>query len=286
MQSGLEHTLFAVLGEKASQPAFAYQRYCWDFGQAPQQIVLCADPVQLDSGIDQVILKPQRPELDADTAQQLQQHLNTHLQQDGWQLVFKHPQRWYLQALGEPRQALPQQTTPLSQTLGQSIFPLLPQGEHVYWHRLLNELQMLLHSSGQSAVNSLWLWGQADAEQQAITALNTSTVLTTNSETAQWAALAAQASCQTIAQLPSSLTQDTVVVLEDLLIASVSDDLQTWQDALERLEQDWLQPAYQAARAGKVQLSLTAADGYLWHCQALAWWQFWQRSKPSWERFI
>jgi hypothetical protein len=61
------------------------------------------------------------------------------------------------------------ETVPLSQAAGRNVRGLLPKGaEAARWHRVFNEIQMLLfahpvnearEARGELPVNSLWLWG-------------------------------------------------------------------------------------------------------------------------------
>jgi hypothetical protein len=56
--------------------------------------------------------------------------------------------------------------------MGHSIYPLLPRGEHeTFWHRFINELQMLLHQSpvnqkrddlGMDRISVFWPWGEGE----------------------------------------------------------------------------------------------------------------------------
>ncbi len=125
---------------------------------------LRADPVHLRLRRDQMILLPD-VEVEADEAEQLCAALNEHFAGQGMEFFAPHPQRWYVRL-----DRLPDiETVPLSQAAGRNVRGLLPSGkEAAHWHRVFNEIQMLLHSHpanearearGELPINSLWLWG-------------------------------------------------------------------------------------------------------------------------------
>jgi hypothetical protein len=268
---GLENTLFHLCGHPAdTEIPFAYYRYLSDFGVPPEQPLLCADPVALQTGIDQVLMRPELPPLSVPEMETLLVILNKHLAEDGLQLVANHPQRWYL--LGERIDAS-LQTVPLLKALGQSIFPLLPRGER-YWHRLLNELQMLLHTSGTPA-NALWLWGASIPAVLPPLQKEGRGGFIGTSTTAEVMASATQTPHQLATKLADCDFSggNQVIILEDLLQPAVADDLQGWQDALNGLEENWFAPALAGMKSGKFSVSLSACDGRTLHCQPTPLWK-------------
>ncbi len=285
---GLENTLFQQCGHPAeAEIPYAYYRYLLDFGVPPEQPLLCADPVFLQSGHDQVVLHPELPSLTTQEVATLLTLLNHHLAEDGLQLVAKHPQRWYL--LGERvHGATPLRTVPLSQAFGQSIFPLLPQGDKRYWHRLSNEIQMLLHTSDIPAVNALWLWGATTPSALPPLQKGGWGGFLGLTPTAQLMALATNTPHQPAQKLADcQLKSGTyAIILEDLLLPSVSDNMQNWQQALDAIEENWLAPALAGMKSAKFSVSLTACDGRTLHCQPTPAWKFWQTKSASWEQLI
>ncbi len=283
---GLEATLFHACGQtSADEIPFAYYRYCADFGAPPPTALLCADPVWLKSGLDSVVMQPQLPSLTLDEVTRLLAVLNQHLQEDGLQLVANHPQRWYL--LGKRVGDVTLRTVPLSQALGHSIFALLPQGDKRYWHRLINEIQMLLHTCESAAVNALWLWGAANPAASVPLSANASGGFIGETLTSQVMALASN----TPHQVPTTLSDARLatgktyaLILEALHVPSVSDDMQGWQQALDLIEQRWFAPALAGLQAGQFAVSLTACDGRTLHCQPTPAWKFWQIRSATWEQ--
>lgn len=280
---GLENTLFHLCGHPAdSEIPFAYYRYLSDFGVPPEQPLLCADPVSLQTGVDHVLMRSELPPLNVQEMETLLTMLNKHLAEDGLQLVANHPQRWYL--LGERVAAL--QTVPLLQALGQSIFPLLPRGDR-YWHRLLNELQMLLHTSGTPA-NALWLWGASVPAALPPLQKGGRGGFIGTSITAEVMATATQTRYQSAAKLTDCdfAGGDQIIILEDLLQAAASDDLYGWQQALHSLDENWFAPALAGVKSGKFSVRLSACDGRMLHCQPTPLWKFWQPRNARWEQLI
>lgn len=137
-----------------------------DGGDPGRYYWLRADPVHLQAQRAQVILADSSTfTLTREEAEQLTEALNCHFRDDGLAFFALHPGRWYLRLEAAP--AL--QTVPLSEATGRNINELLPAGQDsMRWHRLVNEIQMLMHghslndqreSRGQLPVNSLWIWG-------------------------------------------------------------------------------------------------------------------------------
>ncbi len=283
--TGLENSLFQQLGYQTEQGIpFAWYRYQLDFGVPPSVPLLCADPVCLQSGISQVLLEARVPRITSLDLQLLLGKLNQHLAQDGLELVAKHPQRWYL-LKNNARIQLPEHTVPLTQAWGQDIYPLLPQGENRYWHRLINEMQMLLHDSGVDAVNGVWLWGGVNKLPPAeITQTSTDMAVAGQTVNAQTVAGAAGVACQAAAHLREvRAAATTIVVLEDLMSAALKDETHCWQQLLDRLEDQWLMPAWTDLKAGLLDVSLHPCDGRIFHCQMPGRWKFWQKRSIRWQ---
>ncbi|MFN3786209.1 MAG: hypothetical protein ACK4RS_05155, partial [Thiothrix sp.] len=233
-RQGLENTVLVQCGYVLPEELpLAYYRYWLDFGVVPTQPLACADPVCLQSGIDQVRLLPDLPCPTVEQVNGLLQTLNQHLAEDGLQLVARHPQRWYL--LGERLCESPLRTVPLSQALGQGIFPLLPQGEKRYWHRLLNEIQMLLHSSAVANVNALWLWGVSDPAQTPPPAAPQQHGIGTHvlAELLPLLTHGTQQSASTLMACELQPGQHYHIILDALTNVALKDDMQDWQQTLD-----------------------------------------------------
>ena len=125
-----------------------------------------ADPVYLQADRDAaLLLAHEELELTQDEANKLAHEINEHFVDEPWQLHAVTPHRWYLKIDSTQHFNAP----PLVNVLGNNIDDFKPSGADVtYWHKIINEIQMLLHgtsinferdSRGQLTANSLWLWG-------------------------------------------------------------------------------------------------------------------------------
>jgi hypothetical protein len=199
-----------------------------------------------------------------------------------------HPQRWYVRL-----DRLPDiETVPLSQAAGRNVRDLLPKGnEAAHWHRLFNEIQMLLfahpvnearEARGELTVNSLWLWGggcTGDVSPQE----NYGSVSSDEPLAEMFAAAAT---------IPFSGWQERwcdgggrqLLVWTGLRSALRRGDLDAWRTALQEFETGSAQPLWRALGAGKIsQLQVDvlggARDRHLLLTRADAW-AFWRRAKP------
>lgn len=127
---------------------------------------LRADPVNLQPDRDTALLAGHEElALTQDEANKLVEQINTHFIDEPWTLHTFAPHRWYLH-LENPAEL---KTTPLAKVLGEDINQFISTGDDAdYWFKIINELQMLLHSSNVNferesrniwTANSVWLWG-------------------------------------------------------------------------------------------------------------------------------
>lgn len=127
--------------------------------------VLCADPVALVAGHEDVRLLGRIDDLSEDEVEPLRTRLNAHFASDG--IVFETPRadRWIARLRAAPAIA----TTPLARARDRPLAPLLPAGnDGRRWRRWQNEIQMLLHehpvnaareAAGRAPVSGIWFWG-------------------------------------------------------------------------------------------------------------------------------
>ncbi|HEU0219705.1 MAG TPA: hypothetical protein VFQ98_02730 [Gallionella sp.] len=248
---------------------------------------LRADPVHLRLQRDQLVLLPDVG-VNADEANQLCAALNEHFTGQGMGFFTPHPQRWYVWL-----DRLPDiETVPLSQAAGRNVRGLLPRGaEAPHWHRVFNEIQMLLFSHpvnearearGELPVNSLWLWGGGVnvPPQKNYDCVSSDEVL---------AEIFAAAAGIPFAGWPAQWRNDEnsgrqLLVWTGLRSALRRGDLDAWRTALQEFETGYAQPLWQALRAGKIsQLQVDILGGdhvrYLLLTRADAW-AFWRRTEP------
>lgn len=267
----LEKILARAQPEKLSADSLE----CWlcaEFGVAEQAIApialsadgmepgeacwLCADPVHLHLQRSEMILQPVAA-LSADEAVQLCASLNAHFIDDGLYFVAPRPQHWYLRLLRQPKIT----TSALASVMGRDVRAHLTQGaEALPWHRLLNEMQMLLSNHpvnlaremrGERIVNSVWLWGGGHMTEQLLRPF-----MRAYSDSALVAAFAAAVSISH-APLPGDATQcvadhegETLIVWDGLRLALQHDGHGDWRDSLLNFEQSCIHPLLQALHKG------------------------------------
>lgn len=233
-----------------------------DLGHAPPHPCLRADPVNLQPDRDRVVMiGNQGLAVTRDEARQLVEAFNRLFGTDGLRLEVAAPQRWYL--LAERAPAI--RTWPLSLVLDQDIDPHLPAGEEaLYWHKILNEVQMLFYSHpvnearrrrGQPEINSVWLWGEG-----ALPVLDAASWRQLWGNEPLALALARLAGVEA-ATLPASaeewleqadLPGDHLVLIDALAEALRGQDLQRWRDMIEAVNEVWLEPLAAALGDGRL----------------------------------
>lgn len=200
---------------------------------------------------------------------------------DGGRIEPLAPRRWYL-TLPQPP-AL--QATGIAPTAGCDINDYLPAGDRHYWHRRLNEAQMLLHQvlpqahGGEApgiAVNSIWFWGPGY--------LPASTTLPYSAIYADdvIARGAARLAGVTAHDLPADGTKmeyqgsSLIVLPRTSTGAEVGPSVTT--DELIAVAQRWVEPLQAAVAAGRIDGGVIIGDsGPQWHIGRGDRWRFWRR---------
>lgn len=252
--------------------------------------ICCADPVHLRADMTTLMLvdQSQFSISDAERAA-FSQLINAHIADIGGVYFFDENGRGFL-GLREPRSV---NTTPLSQVAGGSIFSMLPQGEgRAFWHRLMTEFQMLLHTApfnqarmerGAPAINGLWLWGTGRLQRPL--ASRYSGVCCDEG----FAAELARSADILVKSLPATFDQGLIpasgqrglLVFSGLLPHSQYDDYPGWLTLMQRFCADWLAPLIDAVRRKQLsRLCLYPCDGSCYVLESGHQWRFWRRSKP------
>lgn len=252
-----------------------------------------ADPVYLRVNRDQVILADHRVfGISQVEAEAFCSALNRHFSTDGFVFYPLRPERWYLRVPALPAIT----TTPLATALGRHIDPHLPQGtDALAWHRIFNEVQMLLHglrtneereARGELPVNTIWLWGAGSLPTQLERPF--SAVLARDA-LARGLALAAGCAAldpQTnLRRWLSEPSRGTLLVYEDGLDAALAYGNDTaWNDALEKLEEDVFAPLLDALKSGRIEklqiASFSADHGTRFEATRTTLWRFWRSARP------
>lgn len=124
------------------------------------------DPVCLHADrTDAILIAHDEMALTEAEADALQESIRPLLDEWSISLQRTNPHHWYIRF----RDHTTLSTTPLSHVKGQAITQHMPMGnEHLKWHRLINEVQMLWHAhpvnqqreqQGQLMATSVWPWG-------------------------------------------------------------------------------------------------------------------------------
>jgi hypothetical protein len=269
-----------------------------DGGDPGEFYWLRADPVHLRPQHDHVVLADSsmfpisRHEADA-----LANALNRHFAADGMQFCALHPARWYLRLETDPEIA----TSALGDVVGGDVNRFLPTGKHaLHWHRIWNEIQMLLHDHavnqarelrGEPAINSVWLWGGGrkpavpghrfsavwsdDALALALAASVNIPAAPTAAGSAHWMAM--------LRETPHP-SDHHLLVLVQLTHAARYGDLAAWRADLTELNAKWFAPVLAALRQRRIaRLVLMVADEHECERYDLAWpdlFKFWRPARP------
>lgn len=238
-----------------------------DGGHAAGLYWLRADPVHLQADQDRLLLfAGDALGLRTGEVDQLRAIFNEHFGERGWRLETPLPQRWYLGIAEPPRMHAPA----VDEVIGRDINHRLPDGEQgALWRAALNEAQMLLHTSpvnaererrGELPVNSVWFWGGgAPAQPVARVWAGVCSDEALSRGLALHSATPAVLFPDTFARwLEQAAETDYLAVTDRLQRAHLAGDLPQWREAVVALERDWLAPALQALRSGRM--------------EALVWW--------------
>jgi len=180
---------------------------------------------------------------------------------DGWRLVCKQPQRWYL--LGQRTQHLVTPPLPTARATPVSATPCSGE-DAATWMRRINELQMLMHEHpvnrrraelGQPAVNSIWLWGGSERpplHQPPHIQLAADNLFARG--IARESGIPLQDLPKHAFELLDTTGSDShlLVVLEACRDAAAYEDLAGWQHEFAGVERDWFAPLVRALKQRRV----------------------------------
>lgn len=259
-----------------------------------------ADPVHLRIEQNHIMLADSHAfGITMEEAKQYVDDLNKHLCQDDLVLLPLYPDRWYLQVKNIPEIS----TYTINQVVCENINYFLPVGgEHITWHNIFNEAQMVLHehplnhareARGELAINSIWLWGGGilpDSIESDYTQVWSDETLSRALAEISRSSRHEKLPSRMEACLQSSDEGDCLVVLDNLLVPSKYKNGISWQKNLVALEENWFVPLYEAIKSGRVQqltittihhdvllnFTLTSADL----------WKFWRLKRPISSRIM
>ena len=284
---GLDASLFDVLGMTENQELpVAYYRYQTHEKLKPQKALLCADPVHLEVGMNDITLTETISDLTSDEAEEILEDLNKHFKQDDLEFIQGSARQWYI--------ILPQEesieTTPLSQVLRKNIAKYQPKSQARNWQVIQNESQMILHScavnqqremAGLTTVNSLWFWGGGQPLQTKHDVVNIYCNKTAESSAELIAKAAGCQSSVLTNNLPKFESGKTLIILDQLFFAAVHDNLDLYQQELSQLDEKIIKPLRKAWQAGEIELLIDGCDGRILKPIKLKAWKFWGKKPVS-----
>ena len=255
---------------------------------------LCADPVYVHPDRSEALLFAyEELDIEIEEAQQLAELINQHYQEDPWELHVASSHRWYIKL----NRSYDICTHVLHDVKGKNIFDYLPSGNDArYWQKCMNEMQMLLHGSeinqqreenNQLPINSLWLWGYGQSKNESIDdkPLHWKNIYSDNRVINGLGIL----SGSKVNMLPDefddieNIQGDVLVVIEQLQVAFQRQDILTWLDDLQYLEQYWFSQLLSRLKKSpglKVTLLISKDEAYQFTAKQLRrWWCFRNNNK-------
>lgn len=253
-----------------------------------------ADPVHLRVEQNHIMLADSQAfQISQEEAEQIAQDINNNLDNHDFSFLPLRPDRWYIQM---PK-AAKIHTYTLNQATCQNINNFLPTGdESTIWHKIFNEIQMLLHehpvnqareSRGELMINSVWFWG-GGYMPQSVQSLYTH--VWSDNDLARALSLASNSS--SYSKLPISAAEwlspsipgNHLITLDALHGKAKYRNAYSWRETLRNMEQNWFSPLYTALKEGKInQISITvlnetASCNFVIKRANL--WKFWLITKP------
>lgn len=278
--------LFGLAADGGALPVAALTRLA-DGGQADDRWWLRADPINLQAAGGGLILTDATGlRITAAEAERLAQEIMETYAEDGWQLEVRSPLRWYLSTPAAAQFSAP---SPMA-LAGRDIQDHLPEGDDAKaWHTTLNEVQILLHTSGINSerearglpsVNSLWFWG--GGRLPALAAAGWERIWAQEPMVIGMAMLAQcpLAVCPATAAdwlVENSAPGNYLVVLESLRAAAAYCDVEAWSAAVAAMDSAWMAPLAGAVRAGDLAELTIVGDGRGFRYTRAATRRWWRR---------
>jgi hypothetical protein len=220
---------------------------------------LCTTPVHLETRRNALVLTdPAALVITTVESAAFAATLADHLREENVTLHAPQPGGWFLCCDAAPAMT----TSSIGTVTGRDVRPFLPHGpDSARWHRILTEIQMLLHShpvndareaSGRLPVNSVWLWGGGT-----LPAPSPAVFDAVWSDDAIVRALAHHGGCR-VERTPSRMAAETLkgashfFSLESLGGLMRQGDVQAWSSAVTELNRDWFSPLLDALRSRRL----------------------------------
>lgn len=243
------------------------------------------DPVCLQADrVDAVLIAHEELSLSDAEADALIDSIRPFLEEWSMEIHRTTAHHWYLRL----HESMELSTIPLHQAKGQAITQYMPTGqEHLKWHRLMNEVQMLWHShpvnqqrelQGLMQVNSVWPWGCGVLPHKAMPELNC--IYSDDVVVQGLAKLHTITRCELNSFLQSEVQEKQLLV--DLFWRELQQqqDVTAWFDALHQWESTVLSRINQILRQNKnLRVIFDLADGYQYKVTHKTMRRWWRRTK-------
>ena len=288
LESTLCH-LFGISRAEGGDFPIAALRRVGDLRRPPdERCWLQAEPVCLRPDQSRLLLFDTR-EFDVSAAElrALATLFIDHFQAEAWLAEVDDPRCWYL----SPHNTPTLRSFPLGDVLGRNMALFLPRGEErLYWHRMLNEVQMLFfnaevnqmrEAAGKMPIGGLWFSGFGSLPQQIDSPFTQ--VCAADPLSAGLARLSgvplerAPASVAVVPQRPGA----SLIVYPDLQRPVWRADLVDWVKKIAQFE-TWLAPWLQELAQGRLnEVNLYPCDGRLF--RLTRWpqrYRIWRQTKP------
>lgn len=277
--------LAASAGLASPLPAAALRRLALR-GEPDDAAWLCLDPVRLHFHERHLIVEdPRQLGLTADEAATLAARLAPVFAALG-ELEVLAPDAWNLR-LASPAPAFDD----LHRIAGRAASPLPVGAAYAPWRHALNEAQMILHahpvnrereSSGRAPVNSLWPWG--GGRLPACGAVAHDAVWSDDPVARGIARLLRIEGASLPARFGSATARRPLAMMDALEHPARIGDAIVWREELARFEADWLAPALDALRNGRLDGLRLLAPGEHHSVEVEVrrgdLWKFWRKPRP------
>jgi hypothetical protein len=227
---------------------------------------LRATPVHLEPRRTALVLTdPTVPGTTAADSEALAKTLAAHLREEGITLHATRPGCWYLSLPQTPAM----RTFALETALHRDVRELLPQGaDCMRWHRIITEMQMLLHSHpinearearGAPAINSVWISSGGTLPPAGHAQF---TAVLSDDDVVR--ALARHSGCR-VADRSNVFDQlsapgHLLITIESLIPAVTGGNADAWRDAVHALEHEWILPLMETQKSRRIGLTLVSAN--------------------------
>ena len=287
----IDSVFFNTLQSETEELPIAYYRHQVQVGENLNGLI-CADPIYLEVGMNDVTLTDKITDLTDGEAKELIEILNKHFAQDGLEFIFGSNQCWYVSF----PEAEIVRSYDLDSVLQTNITEKFVQSEQRNWQVIQNETQMLLHSSevneqreiaGLKPVNSLWFWG---AGKPLDSKIEIEKIYSTNENSSclrgQLYAKAAHSKWDVLPKDMLSMLEEIdkdsgthMIILEQLFIPTLENKLDDFQQQLDQIDSNIIKPLLNAWQNNKIDIVIDCCDGSVLKPQKVPAWKFWTNPK-------